>query len=184
MQKFTKYKDIPRYIESGSWKCNYTVEGLVEAIEEFELNSNLQMEPDFQRGHVWNEGAQVRFVEAILAGGATNARTIYLNAAWWPDAHRQEREAYSDFVCVDGLQRYTAVKRFIKNEIKAYGSFFKEYEGFLGPSIALMELNINRLKSKKAVLSWYLQMNSSGVIHSKAELDRVYKLLEKEREQC
>jgi len=38
----------------------------------------LQLNPDFQRGHVWIENQQIKYIEYILRGGKT-ARVIYLN---------------------------------------------------------------------------------------------------------
>jgi hypothetical protein len=84
-----------------------------------------------------------------------------------------------EFVCVDGLQRITAIKRFIHNEIKAYGYFYKEFEG--SPRMMNdLRININNLKTRKEVLQWYLEFNFNGTIHTKEELDKVKKLLEQE----
>lgn len=38
----------------------------------------MQLNPDFQRGHVWIENQQIKYIEYILRGGKT-ARVIYLN---------------------------------------------------------------------------------------------------------
>lgn len=83
-----------------------------------------------------------------------------------------------DFVCVDGLQRITATKRFIHNEIKVFGHYFNEFEGNPGCCNDL-RININNLKTRKEVLQWYLQFNSGGTIHTNKELDKVKELLEK-----
>ena len=49
-----------------------------------------------------------------------------------------------DFELVDGLQRYKAVEKYLNNEIKVFGKYFKEMEG----SSRLMRglrVNINNL---------------------------------------
>ena len=110
-----KFSDIPQYINTGSWECNYSFEKLVKAIEGWsngiDTDVKLEMNPDFQRGHCWTENQQISFIESVLKGGAKNARVIYLNNPNWKHSDR----TYKDFVCVDGLQRYTAIKRFINN---------------------------------------------------------------------
>ncbi len=175
-----KFKDIPQYIETGSWECNYGFESLVKVIEDWsngiDTDIPLEMNPDFQRGHVWTEQQQIAFVECILKGGAKNARVIYLNNPNWM---KHSDRPYKDFVCVDGLQRYTAIKRFINNEIKAFGYYYNEFEDKLRGKHD-MKINVNDLPTRKDVLQWYIEMNSAGTIHTKEEIDRVKKLLEEE----
>lgn len=177
-----KFYEIPQYINSGSWECSYSLQSLVNTIEKWCLgedaaSTNLQMNPDFQRGHVWNENQQIAFIEALLKGGAKNARVIYLNDPNW--SGRSITSDYKDFVCVDGLQRYTAIKRFINNEIKVFGHCFFEFEGDLRMQHN-MKINVNNLPTKKDVLQWYLEMNTGGTVHTSEEIDRVKKLLDNE----
>ena len=82
-------------------------------------------------------------------------------------------------VCVDGLQRFTAIKRFINNEIQVYGSYYKEFEDSVRVSLN-MKININCLQTKKEVLEWYLQINEGGTPHTKSEIDKVKNLLKGE----
>lgn len=168
-----KFTDIPQYTRSGNWECDFTIQDFVEWIEKHEKEDGLQLNPDFQRGHVWNEDQQVSYVEFFLCGGTTG-RVVYLNHPGW------HRNYEGEFVCVDGLQRITAIKRFINNEIKVYGYYFKEYEDKPRISTHSLRINVNDLKTKKEVLQWYLEMNSGGVAHTKEELDKVRLLLEKE----
>jgi len=178
-----KFSDIPQYIETGSWECNYSFESLVKTIENWcttteDSDTLLEMNPDFQRGHVWTEQQQIAFVESVLRGGAKNARVIYLNNPNWM---RYIDRPYKDFVCVDGLQRYTAIKRFIRNEIKAFEYYYNEFEDNLRMKHD-MKININDLPTRKDVLEWYIQFNSGGTIHTEEEIERVKKLLEAEVE--
>ena len=177
-----KFKDIPQFIETGSWECHYSLPNLVKTIEEWcsgvdtDIDSPLEMNPDFQRGHVWNEQQQIAFVESVLRGGAKNARVIYLNNPNWIRYHDRK---YTDFVCVDGLQRYTAIKRFINNEIRVFGYYYNEFEDNLRMKHD-MKININDLPTKVDVLQWYIEHNSGGTIHTEDEINRVKELLEKE----
>lgn len=85
---------------------------------------------------------------------------------------------YSDFVCVDGLQRITAIQRFMNNEIPVFGMFHFDFEGETDLIRHSMIFNINDLKTKKEVLQWYIQMNAGGTPHSAEEIERVKKLME------
>lgn len=172
-----RFRDIPQFIDEGNYRVDVNFEHLDSWLREFEEEQGLQLNPDFQRGHVWTEEQQVKFVEFILQGGKTG-RDIYLNN---PDWHSPNLETdYHDFVCVDGLQRITAIRRFLNNEIKVFGHY---YIGFEGPTDIIrhnMVLHVNCLNTKKDVLTWYVQMNNGGTPHSKEEIERVQKMIEGE----
>lgn len=76
---------------------------------------------------------------------------------------------------MDGLQRITAYMRFYNNEIPAFGHYYKEFEDRPKNWI---KLNVNNLKTRKEVLTWYLEMNTGGTPHSKEEIEKVQRLLE------
>ena len=54
------FKDIPRMTKLGNWETSYDLDNLVEKIERLEREMNLEMDPDFQRGHVWKEKQQIK----------------------------------------------------------------------------------------------------------------------------
>lgn len=85
---------------------------------------------------------------------------------------------YKDFVCVDGLQRITSIQRFINNEIKVFGSFYKEYEDPRSLNTKGLIFHVNNLKTKKEVLQWYIDMNTGGTLHTAEEIKRVKKLID------
>ena len=178
MEKITRFRDIPQFTRAGGYEVDYALEYLVKQFAEFEKEEGLQMMPDFQRGHVWTEQQQIAYIEFILRGGRSG-KVIYLNNPSW---HHQVKEgAYNDFVIVDGLQRVTAIRRFINNEIKVFGSYYKEFTDTLGINTTV-RVNINDLPTKAAVLKWYLEMNSGGTPHSDSEINRVQQMLEEENE--
>jgi hypothetical protein len=175
-----KFSDIPQYIETGNWECNYSLVRLVETIEDWcngiDTNVKLEMNPDFQRGYVWNEKQQILFIESVLRGGARNARVIYLNDPCW----KTNKSPYKDFVCVDGLQRYTAIKRFVNNEIKVFNCYYNQFEDNMRMKHD-MKINVNDLPTRKDVLQWYIDMNEGGTVHTKGELEKVKTLIELEK---
>lgn len=175
--KYTLFKEIPQFTRPGGYEVDYPLPNLVIWVEQSIREEGLQMEPDFQRGHVWTEAQQIAFIEFLLRGGRSG-RVLYLNNPSW--RIQVESGAYNDFVCVDGLQRYTAIRRFIQNEIQVFGSYYKEYTDQLSISLNTMRVNINTLPTKAAVLRWYLEMNAGGTPHDVSELSRVRAMLDAE----
>lgn len=179
MQKYTSFKDIRKLTLPGNYDVNYALTSLPRFILEQQEEAGLQLNPDFQRGHVWSETQQIAFVEFLLRDGRSG-RDLYFNCPSWMRAVKPG--AYNDFVCVDGLQRITAISRFIGNEIQAFGSYFSEYSD---PRMLVgntMRININNLDSKEKVLRWYLEMNSGGTPHSENEIKRVSEMLRLEEQ--
>jgi len=173
--KCTRFADIPKFISHGNYAVDYPIDYLIKWLEEEKQEMDLQMCPDFQRGHVWTEAQQIAFVEFLLRGGKSG-RDLYFNCPSW---HRQVPEgAYNDYVCVDGLQRITAINRFINNEIKVFESYRKEYTDSPRLLQDTMRVHVNDLKTKREVLQWYLEMNAGGTPHTDEEINRVRKMME------
>ena len=168
-----KFKEIPKFTRVGSWQANMEWKYFIEWIDENIKENNIQLNPDFQRGHVWTEEQQTAYIEFRLRGGTTG-KLIYLNCPGWMGDFR------GDFVCVDGLQRITAIQRFMNNEIKAFDTYYKDFEDKL-PRDLDMIVNVNNLKTRKEVLQWYIEMNNGGTPHTKEEINRVKILLETEK---
>jgi len=48
----------------------------------------------------------------------------------------------------------------------------------LRSSDANLKMNINGLQTRKELLTWYLDLNDGGTVHTKEELDKVKEMLE------
>lgn len=83
-------------------------------------------------------------------------------------------------VLVDGLQRTTAAIDFLDNKLKAYGHYYKEFEGRLSDYVSF-NFQIAKMKTRKEVLKWYFQLNAGGTPHSSEEIERVKKMYEDEK---
>lgn len=174
MEKITRFSDIPKFTRDGHWQADFDFEFLLQFIDEHIKEYGLQLNPKFQRGHVWTEEQQIKWLEFFLRGGRTG-RIIYLNKPDWYGSVPEG--AYNEFVCVDGLQRLTAIRRFMNGEIPVFGSYIQEFEDrmrIMGDSI---KVNINDLKSEKEVLQWYVDMNSGGTPHKNEEIEKVRKMI-------
>ncbi|MCD7996441.1 MAG: DUF262 domain-containing protein [Clostridiales bacterium] len=171
------WNDIPQFINRDQcYHANYGLVSYVDWIHNEQAEMGLQMNPDFQRGHVWTEDQQSRYIEFVLMGGQTG-RDFYFNC---PKGVYDRETAKNDYVCVDGLQRTTAIEKFLDNKIKVFGQYYNEFDRKLGRVEYTISVYINELTTRKEVLRWYVQFNDGGTPHSKEEIDRVKQLIELE----
>lgn len=175
--KYTRFQDIPQYVRDGDYQVNVSFDYIPDWLEK-NLNmghgmASLNLDPDFQRPHVWTKKQQTAWLEYWFRGGRSG-RIIYFNHPGWM------RDWKGEFVLVDGKQRLEAVRAFRENEIKVFGSYYKEFTD--KPRLANIDLlfNVNCLRTRRECLAWYLQMNFGGTPHKRSELDRVIKLYEAE----
>lgn len=169
-----KFKDISKFTKTPQYRVDIPLEDFQDQIEKYTSKYNLQLNPDFQRGNVWNESQQIAYMEFLLRGGRTGI-DIYFNMAGWMSNWK------GDFTCVDGLQRITAILKFINNEISVFNHYISDYEDKLRMADCYLTFHINNLQTKSEVLTWYIEMNSGGTIHTESEINRVKKLLNEEK---
>lgn len=153
-----------------------TLETLAEDARK--MGGELLLNPDFQRGHVWDQARQIAFMESVLRGLAP--MTIRFNCANW-DLHAPEVGADgmnpNDIVCVDGLQRLTAMLAFIDGAFPVFGKYYAaDLKG--GPfamerSTYRWTMEMFDIKTRRDLLTFYLDINRGGVVHSDEELARV-----------
>lgn len=175
-KKITRFRDIPPFIECNFRGFNLRVDRLLVHLEEWERDSHLQMNPDFQREHVWTPKQQTEYMEFLFRGGQSGL-DFYFNCPAW---HHTEKGTYRDFVVVDGKQRIEAIRAFFDNRIPIFGSLFREFTDKPNLMDHTVTIYVNSLQTKKEVLTWYLQMNGGGTPHSQDELERVRAMLEEE----
>lgn len=174
MDGIVSFRDIPTFTSGGSYAADYPMRNLVSWVQEEVEEAGLILCPDFQRGHVWTEKQQEDYIAFLLRGGKTG-RDLYFNCPSWNQP--VDDGDYNEYVCVDGLQRLTAITRFVNNELRVFGRLYGEFEGRPRMRQDFIRIHINDLKSRKEVLTWYLEMNSGGTPHSQKELRRVSNML-------
>lgn len=175
--KITRYQDIPQFTTEGNWECDFNLDGVWAQVESWQREGHgmaaLDINPDFQRAHVWSEHQQVAWLEFFLRGGKTG-RVLYFNCTGWM------RKWEGPFVIVDGKQRLEAIRRFLHDEIRVFGSRHSEFTDSLRIH-RTMKLHVNDLPTRAAVLQWYLEFNTGGTPHTDAEIERVRELLKAEQ---
>lgn len=180
MKPITRFSDIPQFTKVGSYEVDIPLDYLEKSLKGYAEAYGLDLNPDFQRGHVWTEKQQIAWLEFFFRGGMTS-RVIYFNSPAWSNTKSPERDLDDTILCVDGLQRLTALRRFLNNEIPIFGTYFKDFEDNSLATRYYIKFNINCLQTRKEVLQWYLDMNSGGTPHSTEEIERVKSLLDAER---
>ena len=161
-------------VRTARYRINMSWSYLFGWIEEHECN----LDPSWQRFHVWNTYQQRRYIEWCLKGGASG-REFYFND---PDWFKGER---GKMVLVDGKQRIRAIERFMHDELEVFGgvkrSNFKKRLGMQSCCGCL--INVNDFKKESEVIQWYIDNNSGGSAHTEDEIVKAKVLLKKALEE-
>jgi hypothetical protein len=134
----------------------------------------LDLDPEYQRSHVWTREQQSLFVGHLLSGGETTQ--LIINEL--PDQSTE---------IVDGKQRFTACLQWVNNEFPAttwngetiwYKDLDHVSTTILGNRITLPFLIVQL--SGADILKLYIRLNRGGTVHSDEEIARVKALLDAE----
>ena len=169
-------------------KAAYTVDVHLNNMEDFfqkqadelpPMGGTFELEPDFQRGHVWADAQRISYVEAVLRGTAPTR--ILFNCPGWQrnDAEGGDIRPYT-FQCVDGLQRLTSVRKFMAGEFPIFGGLSVEDLKSTPFSLGRFRFQfcVYEFKHRSELLQFYLDLNEGGTVHAQSELDRVRQLRE------
>lgn len=152
--------------------------GMRSLIAKMDFAEDPLVVPDYQRARVWTDEQCSKFIGFIAEGG--EAPPLWVQR--WPDGSLKPDEL------VDGLQRITAVRRFLANEVpmeltdgtRVYLRDFSEKDQKMlisttaGPNLVLRYV---KYETRADVLRFYIRLNRGGTVHSDAEIDRVKALL-------
>lgn len=170
---------IPSFTRSAGYAVDVLWTSIDHQLAQMAEGGGLDLNPDFQRVHVWDDVRRRRFVEFCLRGG-DSAREIYFNGAGYAGGNPP-----GPVVLVDGKQRLEAVQRFMRNGLAIFGGWklrdFAAHHQRAFPfrhHLARLRFHVNDLATRAEVLHWYLDINSGGVAHTEDELRRVRALLE------
>lgn len=171
--KIVRYADVPKFTRRGNWEVDVPFTHIERSLASFQEDMGLDLDPDFQRGHVWTREQQTRWVEFLMRGGESNT-IIYFNCPCW-----NHEAPPSPVQIVDGKQRLEAVRAFMRGEVPAFGSYVHEWDVLRSTELRL-KFNVNDLKTRAQVLTWYLDLNSGGTPHSAEEIQKVRQMLQEE----
>ncbi len=157
--------------------CWYDLEaGLARLADPY---GGCNMEPDFQRGHVWTVEQQTHFIENNLRNLLpSSALVVQFNCPNW-DNYEYKGAIERGFECLDGLQRIKAVTEWTSGRVKPFGLTLDELAGTsFEPRRMGYRFNVHvfSYQTRAEVLQHYLDHNTGGTQHSQEEITRVRKL--------
>lgn len=174
-----KFRDIPQ-LPRAYYSTTIPWDGLEHQLERWartwvdsktgKTKGGINLDPDYQRTHVWTETQQREYVEYMLRGGEVG-RIITWNSVGWMSTWDNPAEL------VDGKQRLEAVRKFLRGEIKAFGTRYNEFEDRPSFTDHTFIFNVCKLQTREEILELYLNINAGGTPHTKEELDKVRKML-------
>lgn len=173
---FALGKKAQKPIKSYHVGFSYLNKWLAEEAEN--LPHGVNLEPDFQRGHVWSEQLQSKYIENVLRDLVdASGLTIRFNVPSWSHAPSEDSDLLNQMVCLDGLQRLSAIKKFINGELKVFGLDPKQIP--LKDILRDLKLVvvIYDFQYKHELLQCYLDLNEGAVAHTASELARVREML-------
>lgn len=154
-------------------------------------SKGLNLTPDYQRGHVWTSEQQLKFIQNLLKGVLNESLLTFsfnhpgqLKALYNKKIiHSQDKKNIlpDEIQCLDGVQRLTALLKFIDGEIYPFGYSYAELKGYLRLQRIRLQFQVYSFQTKAEILQFYLDINSGGVVHSQEELKRVEELLSLEK---
>jgi len=165
-----RFRNIRQWCKRPAHRVDVGWDFLPEHMRIYIEEYNLDVNPDFQRGHVWTNKQKTEYCEYILQGGISG-KEIYVNCPEW---FKGKREL---FVLVDGKQRLNAVLSFLNNEVPVFSYYYRDFSDRPDIMVANFSWNVHMLETRDEVLNWYIMLNSGGTPHNATEIERVRKLL-------
>jgi hypothetical protein len=174
---------IIRPLQRSVYEADYAWNKVFRSLEEHCKDyGGINYSPEFQRGHVWTDEQQCHFIENVLRGViSTSGFLVQFNCPNWNNFNYQG-DLPLGFECIDGLQRLTAVKRFLDGKIKPLGLTpgDLEYSSFTLRNYRF-KVAVHAFEDKEDLLNHYLDLNRGGTPHSPAEIQRIENMVEQYR---
>lgn len=177
-------KDIRPYVGPAKDQTAVSGRGIERFLAEHGIEGGLDLDPDFQRGHVWTGMHRTRYVEHLLRGGQHGRVIVWNSPTYAYHDRRADADLPTTLVIVDGKQRLTAIRMFIAGEVEVFGgNRLSDFDGTSQRDILMSTSNVLRLtmhmhglQYRRELLDLYLQLNEGSIAHAPEELDRVRSL--------
>ena len=175
MRTITSLEGIYKPMHRSGSKPFYGLDGgVARGLEAY----NCDCDADFQRGYVWTELQQRKFIGHLLEGG--DVAPILVNTGPGGD--------WETAILVDGKQRVTAALRWAAGEISAllydgrtvWLKHLNEREHRRLTTVVGLEFGLVRW-TREEMLENYIRLNRGGTVHTDDEIKKVQRLLKRER---
>ncbi len=181
-RKTAALKRIIKPLRTASYEVDFDWRYIQKALDDYAIDyGGLDLNPDFQRGHVWTPDQQRHYIENVLRGVvSTSGFLVQLNCPNW---QMEDADYLGDLPkgmqCIDGLQRITAVLNFLAGEVRPFGLMADDLNGTaftMKGARHRFRVAIHNFKTRADLLEHYLDLNAGGTPHSQEEIERVRKL--------
>jgi len=150
---------------------NFHILGSMEDIPGFGEDFNDLLKygiPKFQRdNNKWSKEMQVAFIENVVEGYRPTITLFTFDSIY-------SKISYSRCWILDGLQRLTAIIKFLNGELKAFGRTYEELKEFSPIKLTgYFEgyVRIYRFRSMPDVIDFYIDINKN-ITHSKEDIQK------------
>lgn len=160
--------------KSFTYGVNWGFKALKFNLDSYIEDYNLNLNPTYQRGHVWSQEQQIAFIEA-LHRGLIKETIIKFNIPLFNIKESENTGNESEATCIDGLQRLTALMEFQKGNFKIFDNRLS-YQDFLENNYsygAPIFIEVYEINDRKELLKFYLDLNFGGKPHSQSEFNRI-----------
>lgn len=179
------WKDIPQF-PRASYEVDVQWGFLESQLQHMARFGKLRLEPDFQRNHVWTMAQRRAWLEYILRGGEVGRTIVFASKGWGALSEAGDRT----LDLVDGLQRITTVRMFLRDEIGIFpteevpeGYTFSEFKGFLRELLYGFKFRVVEVPKDSDIPDLYVMMNAGGTPHTQAEIEKAVKIRDTLRKQ-
>lgn len=166
-----QFRNIPQFPRSN-YQVTVHLRDIKRTLEDYnqkQESSPLILNPEWQRGHVWNQRQKEKYMEYFLMGGTTG-RNIYFNCSSWMGKFN------TPVYLLDGLQRITACLEFLDDKVTVFGHKFSDFTDKYIDNY--FTFHVLTLKNKRELLQIYINHNSGGTAHDPKEIERIQKMIE------
>lgn len=135
----------------------------------------VDMEPDYQRGSVWNDEDRAKLLDSIFAGREIG-RFVFREVPY-----EESLEKKCMYEVVDGKQRLMTLCAFYENRFPYRGCFYNELpaedKNWFGSAMTSLA-SLSDKVTKKDVLEVFVALNQNGRPIEEAVLNHAKKLLD------
>lgn len=172
------FSSIPRFPH-----CAYSVDVEWRYLESHlrgHAETGLDMEPDFQREHVWTEEQQRAYIEYNLMGGEVGRNIVCVCTDW-------QTIPSPGYSILDGKQRLEAARKFMRGDLRIFadaarpeGYALGDFDGHMRLIQGRFSWQVVEVPTRAHALALYLKINTGGTPHSPEEIARVRAMLDAE----
>lgn len=172
---------LVRPLARSVYACDFAWSSLAGTLDEYRDDYGLNLNPDYQRGRVWEPSQKALYIENVFRGVVPpETMVLQWNCPQWEDG-TYAGELPREMQIVDGLQRLTTVLDYLKGDVMPFG---RGIDDFTGTDFDVrmrvrfrFRFSVHSFSTRQALLQHYLDLNTGGTPHSQKEIQRVHKLL-------